>query len=695
MAGALGGRIDPRRREEGAGIRKGRAMAQGSGKRGAVALIAAALATAWSGGASGEETAAGESAIAAPDDAYAEASRRYGVPEPLLRALADVESFGRMVPGFVTRDGRRGLTGLVAGRTLERAAALTGQSVEDLSRDPRANVLGGAAVLAEVARSSPSLEETLVRWAGFDVPAASRDFAERVLARLEPLSEYERMAAPFGAGFVPGGFGPEPPGFSTKARPDYPGARWVGPACDYTNASRTGAEFVIIHTCEGSFSGCWGWLVGCHDVSAHYVVSTAGEVVQCVENEDTAWHVGCLNARSIGIEHEGSATRPENFTDAMYCASSQLTRWICDNFGVPCDRDHVIGHNEANELYCHGDHWDPGPGWDWAKYMDWVACGCSGCTPTRPVLTLRAEIDDVPGQERDRCLLYESAGIFDLWTGQTTVQRFYVANEGDGVGRNVVVGLWIEEPYLRLRHWDIYDNWPTHPCGAEWCLNDANSHPENPPHDDPGATPMLHLYALSPGETKMIELTVEATASSLLRVDHPDVRLWVRHVDDYYEKADFWSTDFNNVNGYQTFNGGDLRIWTQTDVLAVEACEGSVDEDCDGVTDEDCAGEEAEGDGGDAGPATDDGGPVADGSADEQGDVLVVYVFREGCHCAASSAPRYPLLARGLLLAAAAVVLGAVRTCGARRGRAAEGPQDRRGTAGSSKGTSVSSAREA
>ena len=502
-----------------------------------------------------------------PDGVYAEAAQTYGVPESLLRAVADVESGGHMNPG-PTRDGRWGPMGLVAGRTLERAADRTGFDVQMLTTDVRANVLGGAAALAELAASSGSLQETLFRWAGFDVPTASWEYTAEVIARLGPMAEYVREAFLGGHGFLPDDdYDARPPRPRVEATPDYPEARWVGPACSYTNASRTTVEFVVIHTCEGAFSGCWSWLVGCHDVSAHYVVSEAGEVVQCVEDADTAWHVGCLNSRSIGIEHAGSATRPEDFTDAMYCSSARLTRWLCDHHGVPRDRDHVIGHNEANDLYCGGTHWDPGPGWDWAKYMDYVECGCGGCVPTRPVLDLRVETDVVPEQPADACTLHESEGVFDLWSGQTTVQRFYVANVGDAVGRHVTVGLWVEEPFLRVRHWDVYDNWPAHTCGADWCLNDANDDPANPAHDDPGAALILHLNSLSPGETKRIDLTVEAGEFSLGLADHPDIRLWVQHVDDYYEKADFWSTDFNNVGGYQTFNGGDLRLWSETDVL--------------------------------------------------------------------------------------------------------------------------------
>lgn len=216
-----------------------------------------------------------------------------------------------------------------------------------------------------------------------------------------------------------------------------------------------------------------------------------------------------------------------------------------------------------------------------------ASCPCDG-PPAHPVFELRTEITDIAGQERDFCRLYDSETKFDMNVGQSAVQRFYVTNSGTAIGGNVIVGLWIEEPFLRLARWDIYDNWPAHACGAEWCLNDANSHPENPAHDAPGGAFRLHLYGLSPGETKMIEMTVDAMAFSVGLADHPDVRMWVAHVDDYYEKADFGSTDFNNVGGYQTFNGGDLRVWSETDVLGVETCDG-VDEDCDGVTDEDCS----------------------------------------------------------------------------------------------------------
>ena len=35
-------------------------------------------------------------------------------------------------------------------------------------------------------------------------------------------------------------------------------------------------------------------------------------------------------------------------------------------------------------MFCHGDHWDPGPNWDWTRFMDYVARGGCACVPDAP-----------------------------------------------------------------------------------------------------------------------------------------------------------------------------------------------------------------------------------------------------------------------------------------------------------------------
>jgi hypothetical protein len=109
-------------------------------------------------------------------------------------------------------------------------------------------------------------------------------------------------------------------------------------------------------------------------VSAHYVVrSSDGQITQMVREKDRAWHAGNsdYNHRSVGIEHEGYVSDASWFTDQMYRASAALTRDIAGRYGIPKDRTHIIGHVEVPGT----DHTDPGPYWDWNKYMSYVTGG--------------------------------------------------------------------------------------------------------------------------------------------------------------------------------------------------------------------------------------------------------------------------------------------------------------------------------
>jgi peptidoglycan hydrolase-like protein with peptidoglycan-binding domain len=58
----------------------------------------------------------------------------------------------------------------------------------------------------------------------------------------------------------------------------------------------------------------------------------------------------------------------------MYRSSAALTSALCDRYGIPKDRAHIIGHSEA----AGNDHTDPGPYWDWARYMRYVGGDDSG-----------------------------------------------------------------------------------------------------------------------------------------------------------------------------------------------------------------------------------------------------------------------------------------------------------------------------
>jgi N-acetyl-anhydromuramyl-L-alanine amidase AmpD len=154
---------------------------------------------------------------------------------------------------------------------------------------------------------------------------------------------------------------------------DYPSAAWApASTANYTASSRPSSypvELVVIHVTQETFADTISLFQNpAHAAAAHYVVRSAdGAIDQCVREHDIAWHAGNwdYNTRSIGIEHEGWVDQPAYFTTALYHASAALTAEICDKYGIPKDRNHIIGHSQVPGT----DHTDPGPNWDWVRYI--------------------------------------------------------------------------------------------------------------------------------------------------------------------------------------------------------------------------------------------------------------------------------------------------------------------------------------
>lgn len=157
---------------------------------------------------------------------------------------------------------------------------------------------------------------------------------------------------------------------------DYPAAHWTpASTSNYTASTRPSAypvQYVIIHVTQETFTDAVKIFQNpAKQVSAHYVVRSGdGYVAQCVREKNIAWHAGNwdYNTRSIGIEHEGWVDKPEYFTDAMYTKSALLTASVCDRYGITKDRSHILGHVQVPGT----DHTDPGPNWDWVKYIRMV-----------------------------------------------------------------------------------------------------------------------------------------------------------------------------------------------------------------------------------------------------------------------------------------------------------------------------------
>jgi murein DD-endopeptidase MepM/ murein hydrolase activator NlpD len=84
---------------------------------------------------------------------------------------------------------------------------------------------------------------------------------------------------------------------------------------------------------------------GSGGVSAHYVLSKTGELVQMVEDQDIAYTTQNNNSDTINIEIEHLSTEP--FTEEQYKVLSSFAATMAKKYNIPLDRQHFIGHKEA------------------------------------------------------------------------------------------------------------------------------------------------------------------------------------------------------------------------------------------------------------------------------------------------------------------------------------------------------------
>jgi N-acetyl-anhydromuramyl-L-alanine amidase AmpD len=195
-------------------------------------------------------------------------------------------------------------------------------------------------------------------------------------------------------------------GVVSAAQPDYPGAIWRPAAAGHWYTTGNAHAFVVEHDMEGYYLSTISYFQQAGtQASIHYCVnslhngsdsqghaennpndSPAGEITQMVEEQYWAWHVLCWNRYMFGTEHEGFVSNPAWYSDAMYQASGALTRYLCDKWNIPKDRNHIIGHNEYQNAAWRSwmsnnwpqinsgcnNHTDPGQYWDWNKFMNIV-----------------------------------------------------------------------------------------------------------------------------------------------------------------------------------------------------------------------------------------------------------------------------------------------------------------------------------
>lgn len=133
---------------------------------------------------------------------------------------------------------------------------------------------------------------------------------------------------------------------------------------------------LIIHITEGSDS--LGWLNGANGNSAHYLTWPDGSPrAQLLPERVAAWAAGnrAYNERGIQLEHEKRYIDAP-WSDEEYRNLAKIAaRIIKRNPLIKPDREHIIGHSEVPDpnrpgrFGGAGNHQDPGPGFEWPRFM--------------------------------------------------------------------------------------------------------------------------------------------------------------------------------------------------------------------------------------------------------------------------------------------------------------------------------------
>ena len=174
-------------------------------------------------------------------------------------------------------------------------------------------------------------------------------------------------------------------------------------ARNYYRGRRKSVRLIVIHTMEtpqkpGTALSVARWFAGpdAPIASAHYCFDDA-ETVQCVREEDTAWHAPGVNSESVGFEHSGSAAlRHAGWVDrysqlvltrsarqaAITAARHRIPLVHLTNEQLAAGAPGFVGHIQVTEVYKQGDHTDPGPEYPWDAYLKLVQAAAAANAKT-------------------------------------------------------------------------------------------------------------------------------------------------------------------------------------------------------------------------------------------------------------------------------------------------------------------------
>ncbi|MGQ4419575.1 N-acetylmuramoyl-L-alanine amidase, partial [Streptomyces sp. SAS_269] len=287
---------------------------------------------------------------------------------------------------------------------LGRAARLTGEATDRLRLDAAANVRGGAALLAATQKALGKPLSTnpadwwdaVTRFSGSSDKAEAATYAHDVFEvirqgahRTTDVGQRVTLTARPEVRWNPAGRSGPQRAQDPECPPEL-SCSWLSASYDLTDdnggygnhdlADRPRdqkIDYIVIHDTEALLPNMFKTVQDPTEASWHYSISSRdGHVTQHIKTKDEAWHSGSqfVNARSIGIEHEGFLTQPDAwFSETMYRTSARLVRYLARKYGVPLDRQHIFGHDNVPAPTAGSIpdmHDDPGPFWDWRHYFD-------------------------------------------------------------------------------------------------------------------------------------------------------------------------------------------------------------------------------------------------------------------------------------------------------------------------------------
>lgn len=379
------------------------------------------------------------------DRMFEQAAEEFDIPASLLKAIGFAETRWQMVEGEEEFEGMPPAYGIMAlrGERLERGAELAGVSVEEARTDALANIRAAAALLSEDADAVEIERADIGAWApivaagsGIEQPEAQASYIHNEVYR----ALREGVVVETEAGVI-GSLMPAHAEINSiaappvqAAGPDYAGSIWrASPNYGSRPAGDIGKPgMVIIHTCEGSYAGCWSWLTNsASGVSAHYVVNESGsEISQLVTEANRAYHIGATydcslngsvgcwrngyssNHFTIGIEHAGFASQA-SWPLGQINASAALVCDITKGHGIPRDQFHIVAHGRLQPY----NRVDPGPNWPWNDYLNKIKENCGEAGGGSSIII------DSNNSNNNQNSYYISVSA--NWTSSTNVAGYY------------------------------------------------------------------------------------------------------------------------------------------------------------------------------------------------------------------------------------------------------------------------------